>query len=108
MCRRLHSRRRPVPQIQPGDFDIPVIGQLPPTQFALGDPFKVRALEVVGFEATLGGWTLGQKALENTPREPDNALVLADADTELDSLPLGIPAGILGEGKEHGAASAPA
>ena len=29
----------------------------------------------------------------------DNAAVLADLDPELDGLPFGVPAGILGEGK---------
>ena len=37
------------------------------------------------------------KALEYSPRDPDHAAVLADLDPELHGLPLGIPAGVLGE-----------
>jgi hypothetical protein len=28
------------------------------TQFALGNPFKARALEMIGFKAALGSWAL--------------------------------------------------
>ena len=36
--------------------------------------------------------------MEQAPRDPDHAVVLADLDPELHGLPLGIPAGVLGEG----------
>jgi hypothetical protein len=80
------ARQRPISQVPPGDLDVAAIGQLPPTQLALGNPFEARALQMVGFKAALRGWALRQEALEHTPREPDNPLVLADAHAELDSL----------------------
>ena len=40
---------------------------------------------------------LREQPLENPPRNPGDAVVLADLDPELHGLPLGIPAGILGE-----------
>jgi len=39
--------------------------------------------------------------LEYAPRDPDHAAILSDLDPELDGLPIGIPAGILGEGEEN-------
>ena len=35
--------------------------------------------------------------MEHAPRNPDHAMVLADLDPELHGLPLGGPAGVLGE-----------
>jgi hypothetical protein len=56
-------------------------------------------LEVARLDASLGGGPLGQQPPEDPSRDPDNAAVLADLDPELDGLPFGVPAGILGEGK---------
>ena len=78
-----------------------VFGQLPPTQAALGDALKARALEVVGFEAPLGGRKVRQKAIKHAPWDPDNAFVFADGDAKFHGLPLVIPAGIRGKGEEH-------
>ena len=39
--------------------------------------------------------------MEHAPGDPDDAVVFADLDLELHRLPLGIPAGILGEGEEN-------
>jgi hypothetical protein len=44
------------------------------------------------------GWA-GQEPLEHAPRPPDRPVILADLDPELHRLPLGIPAGVLGEVK---------
>jgi hypothetical protein len=63
-------------------------------------------LEIVPLDAPLGGWPLRQKALEDAPRNPDHTTVLADLDPELHGLLLGVPAGILGEGKEQGGPAA--
>jgi hypothetical protein len=41
-----------------------------------------------------------RQALEYAPRHPDHAVILAYLDPELHGLPLGIPAGVLGEGEE--------
>jgi hypothetical protein len=56
-------------------------------------------LEVVRLAASLGGGPLGQQALEEPPRDPDHATVLADLDPELHCLLLGIPMNVLGERK---------
>jgi hypothetical protein len=37
--------------------------------------------------------------LKRAPRDPDHPAILADLDPELHGLPLGIPAGVLGEVK---------
>ena len=49
-------------------------------------------------------WAAWGEPLERAPRHPDHTLVLADLDPELKGLPLGIPAGVLGEGEEHSSA----
>jgi hypothetical protein len=43
--------------------------------------------------------------LEYAPQHPDHAVILADLDPELHSLPIGIPSGVFGKGEEHGAVS---
>jgi hypothetical protein len=40
--------------------------------------------------------------LEHAPRDPNHTPVLSDLHPELRRLPLGVPAGFLGEGGEHG------
>ena len=47
-CRRAFS------QVSPGDLDVAVLSQLTLTEFALGNPFKACALEVIGFKTALG------------------------------------------------------
>jgi len=39
----------------PADLDIPVVGQLAPSQFPLGDAFEPRPLEIVRLAAVLRG-----------------------------------------------------
>jgi hypothetical protein len=56
-------------QVPPGNLDVAVFGQLPPTQLALGNPFKVCALEVICFQVALGSWS-PSKALEHAPWDP--------------------------------------
>jgi hypothetical protein len=89
-------------QIPPADLHIPVLGQPAPAQLPLSDALEAGPLEIVGFDAPLGGGPIGREPLEYAPRHPDHAAVLADLDPELHGLPLGIPAGDLGEGEEHG------
>jgi hypothetical protein len=60
-------------------------------------------LEVVRLDAALGRGTLGKETLKYAPQDPDQAALLADLDPELHGLPIGIPAGDLREGEEHGA-----
>jgi hypothetical protein len=71
-------------------FTFPSSGQLAPTQLPLGDAFQPGSLEVVGFDASLGGGPLSGQPLEHPPRHPDHAAILADLDPELHRLPLGI------------------
>ena len=63
----------------------------------LSDPFEPGPLEIVRFDAPLGGGPLWEQSLEHAPRDPDHAVVLADLDPELHGLAFGIPAGVLGE-----------
>jgi len=60
----------------------------------------------VGLHRTARGRALGEELLEDPQRDPDNTVVLADLDLELLRLPLGAPAGVLGErivGKRYAA-----
>jgi hypothetical protein len=52
---------------------------------------------LVGFNTTLGSGGIAQKALEHTPKYPHHAVVFANFNAELDSLPLGIPSSVIGE-----------
>ena len=45
-------------EIPPVDLDIPILGQLSPTDLPLGDALEPGPLEVVGFDALLGGGPL--------------------------------------------------
>ena len=83
----------------PADLDIPILGQLTPAQLPLGDALEPGPLEIISLDAPLGRGALREQPLEHPPRHPDHAVVLADLDPELYGLPLGIPAGVLGEGR---------
>jgi hypothetical protein len=78
--------------------------QLARGYLCLNDVLEPRSLEIVRLDTSLGGGPLGQGAAgTRSARDPDHAAVLADLDLdpELGGLPLGIPAGVLGEGEEH-------
>jgi hypothetical protein len=51
---------------------------------------------------TSRAWAAGEQMLKHAPRHPDQTVVFADLDTELDGLPLCIPTGVFGKGEEHG------
>jgi hypothetical protein len=87
----------PLAQIASADLHIPVLGQLAPAQLPLGDGLEPGPLEVVSLDTPLGGGRSERQPLEDAPWDPDHAAVLADLDPELDSLPLGVPAGALGK-----------
>ncbi len=59
-------------------------------------------MEVVSLDAPLGRDGAVDKPAEQGPRNADDALILTYADAELDDLPVGVPAGILGKAEEHG------
>jgi hypothetical protein len=82
-------------QIPSADLHVAILGQLAPPKFPLGYALKPRPLEIVRLDTPLGGGPLGQEALEHPSRDPDDAVVLADLDPELDGLPVGIPPRIL-------------
>jgi hypothetical protein len=64
-------------QVPPADLDIPILSQLAPAQLPLGDALELGSLEVVDLDAPLG-----QEPLEDVPRHPDHAPILADLDPE--------------------------
>jgi hypothetical protein len=84
----------PLAQISTGDLNVGVLGQLPAAHLALGDQFEAGPMQIVGFQATLRCRGLVEEGLEDAPRDPDDALVFADADAELVGKPFGIPSGI--------------
>jgi hypothetical protein len=47
-------------QVPTADLNIPILGQLAPSQLPLGDRFEPRPLEVVRFDAAFGGRPLRQ------------------------------------------------
>jgi len=65
-------------QVPPADLDIPILGQLAPSQLPLGDALEPGPLEVVRLDAPLRGPPLRQYPLEHAAREPDDAAVFAD------------------------------
>jgi hypothetical protein len=46
----------------PADLDVRILGQLPAAEFTLGDALEPRPLEIVGFDAPLGGGSLRKQA----------------------------------------------
>jgi hypothetical protein len=80
-------------QIAASDLDVPVLGQLTPPQLSLGGSLEACSLQVVSFEAALGDRGIRQQALEHAPRYPYHAVVFADFNSKLNSLPVGIPSG---------------
>ncbi|MGC1890896.1 MAG: sugar-transfer associated ATP-grasp domain-containing protein [Stellaceae bacterium] len=83
------------------DLDVPVLGHLTPPQLPLGGFLKACSLQVVCFNAAFGGGCLRQQTLEHAPRYPHHAAEFADFNAKCNSLPLGIPSGVIGKGEEH-------
>ena len=92
---------RALTQIAASDLDVPVLGQLTPPQLPLGELSQRCPLQVVRFNAALGGRCLPQEGLEHAPGYPHHAAVFTDFNAKLNSLPLGIPSGVIGKGEEH-------
>src|SRR5271169_223555 len=92
---------RALTQIAASDLDVPVLGQRTPPQLPLGGFLKACPLQMVCFNAAFGGGCLRQQALEHAPGYPHDAAIFADFNAEFDSLPLGIPSGVIGKGEEH-------
>jgi hypothetical protein len=101
--RRLPSgcRVAALTQISAGDLDIAVRAQLATAHLPFGHQFEPRPIHVIGFEAALRGWGLVEQELENPPRHPNHALILADTDAELDGTLISVPSGIWRKPEEH-------
>jgi hypothetical protein len=94
----------PFPQIATGDFDIAIIGQLPPTKFALSDEFEPGAMKMAGFEAPFRRGGLWKQDFEHSPDHSNDAFIIAYPDAEFDGGALGIPA-LRGKRKNIGTSS---
>ena len=70
-----------------------------PAQLPLGDALEPGPLEVVRLDRALSRGAPGQQAFVTRAGAPGPP---SDLDPELHGPPFGIPAGVLGEGKEHG------
>jgi hypothetical protein len=91
----------PFPQVTTGNLNIAIVGQLPPTKFALSDEFEPGAMKMVGFEAAFRRGFLWKQDLEHAPRHANDALILAHCHAELYGRPIGVPAPVRGKTKEH-------
>jgi hypothetical protein len=83
-----------MPKIAPGDLDVAIVGQLPAAHLPLGNQFEPRSMDIVGFQAPVGCRPLVREPLESAPRHANNALVLPDADSELDRGCIGVAPGV--------------
>ena len=92
----------PFPQIATGDLDITVVGQLPAAKFPLRDEFEPGPVKVIGFDTPFRCGDLSKQELEDAPGDAHRAFILADADAELDGVPVGVPPGIGRKSEEHG------
>ena len=85
---------RPVfsfPKIATGDLNVPIIAA---ANLSLGNEFKPRPVEMIGFETAFGRRGLWKQYLEDAPGNPHHAFVFADTDAELDDGAFSVPAGI--------------
>jgi len=89
-------------QITPGDLDVAIIGQLPPSQLPFDSKLEAGSREMERFQATLRGRRLIEQSLERALRYTHETLVLPEDNGELDRLLLRIPASVFGQGeKDH-------
>ena len=82
---------RPV-EISAGDLDVAVLGQLSAANLAFRDEFEPGPINVIGFDAALRRRAVPKQVLEHAPRDGHGAVILADADAELDGGPFGAQA----------------
>ena len=57
-------------QVPPADLDIPILGQLAPSQLPLSNALEPGPLKVVRLDAALGSGPLREQALKHSPRDP--------------------------------------
>jgi hypothetical protein len=91
-------------EVAAADLDITVVGQLSAPQLALDDQLEPGPVQVVRFKTFLGRHDAVDEAPEDISRYPDHALVLTDADPELDGPEVRVPPRILRKAEEHGSA----
>jgi hypothetical protein len=103
--RRLNARRGraevALAQIPTRDLDIAIVGQLPAADLSLRDQFEPGPMQMVGFQAPLRCRGLVKQRLEDPSRNPDDPVILAHADAELDHGHLGVPPGIRRKAEKH-------
>src|SRR6266849_585706 len=88
-------------QVATADLDVAVLSQPPPPHLPLGDQFEAGSMQIVGFQATLRRCAFREQTLEYASWNPNHALIVADADAELDHGPFGVPPGILWKAEKH-------
>jgi hypothetical protein len=91
----------PFPQIATGDLDIPVFGQLLPTNLPLRDEFEPSPVKVIAFKAAFRRGGLWKQDLEDAPGNTHHAVIFTDADAELDDRALRIPPGVWRKAEKH-------
>jgi hypothetical protein len=62
-----------VAEIAPGDLDVAVIGQLPPSSLALGNEFEPGPIQMVRFKAAVSRRPLIEEILEHAAADPNYA-----------------------------------
>jgi hypothetical protein len=88
-------------EVATSDLDIPIVRQLPAANLPLGDEFEPGAVQMVGFEAPFWRGGLWKQDLEHAAGNTYDSLILADADAELDSVPVGVPPGVGRKSEKH-------
>jgi hypothetical protein len=87
-------------EVAAADLYVTIVGQLSAAQLALGDQLKPGPLQVVRLKAFLRRHSAVDEAPEDISRHADHALVLTDADPELDGPEVRVPPRILGKAVE--------
>jgi hypothetical protein len=94
-----------LPQIAARDLDVPIGGQLPPSNLPLGDEFEPSPVTVIAFEAAFRRRGFRKQDLEHAPGNAHDTLIFADADAELDGASFEVPPSVGWEAEEHRPAS---
>jgi hypothetical protein len=92
-----------LPKVPAGQLDIAVLGQLAQAQLPLRSHLEPGAVEMISLDALLRGRAMAEKALQDAPRNADDALVFPNGNPELDGIVFGVPMSVRRETEEHGA-----
>jgi hypothetical protein len=88
-------------QVATGDLDVTIVSQLLPANFPLSDEFEPSPVNVIAFDAPFWRRGLCKQDLEHAPGNTHDSLLLADADAELDGVPVGVPPGVGLKSEKH-------